>query len=168
MHVSKIGRNQPCPCGSGRKYKRCHGALASPVENEAPLNRAASFARILLMRHEARQKEIEKQFGLGRPPISFESRGYKLVAVGPEIHWSPHWKTFPDFLMDYFKTVMGAEWGGAELAKPRDQWHPLFAWYAMTCEYQKKIIPAPGELALYPVTGAAWRTISYMGPPVTK
>lgn len=20
----KIGRNQPCPCGSGRKYKRCH------------------------------------------------------------------------------------------------------------------------------------------------
>jgi hypothetical protein len=107
------------------------------------------------MRHEARQKEIEKQFGLGRPPISFESHGYKLVAVGPEIHWSPHWKTFPDFLMDYFKTVMGAEWGGAELAKPRDQWHPLFAWYAMTCEYQKKVIAAPGEPALYPVTGAA-------------
>jgi len=20
-----IGRNDPCPCGSGRKYKRCHG-----------------------------------------------------------------------------------------------------------------------------------------------
>ncbi|MBX3704507.1 MAG: preprotein translocase subunit SecA [Steroidobacteraceae bacterium] len=23
----KIGRNEPCPCGSGRKYKHCHGAL---------------------------------------------------------------------------------------------------------------------------------------------
>jgi len=22
----KIGRNDPCPCGSGRKYKQCHGA----------------------------------------------------------------------------------------------------------------------------------------------
>ncbi|MEK6913183.1 MAG: SEC-C metal-binding domain-containing protein [Nanoarchaeota archaeon] len=22
----KIGRNDPCPCGSGKKYKRCHGA----------------------------------------------------------------------------------------------------------------------------------------------
>jgi preprotein translocase subunit SecA len=22
----KIGRNQACPCGSGKKYKRCHGA----------------------------------------------------------------------------------------------------------------------------------------------
>jgi preprotein translocase subunit SecA len=24
----KIGRNDPCPCGSGKKYKRCHGAVA--------------------------------------------------------------------------------------------------------------------------------------------
>ena len=22
----KIGRNDPCPCGSGKKYKVCHGA----------------------------------------------------------------------------------------------------------------------------------------------
>ena len=22
----KIGRNDPCPCGSGKKYKNCHGA----------------------------------------------------------------------------------------------------------------------------------------------
>ncbi|HEY8509091.1 MAG TPA: preprotein translocase subunit SecA [Steroidobacteraceae bacterium] len=25
----KIGRNEPCPCGSGKKYKHCHGALTS-------------------------------------------------------------------------------------------------------------------------------------------
>ena len=23
----KVGRNEPCPCGSGKKYKRCHGQL---------------------------------------------------------------------------------------------------------------------------------------------
>ena len=22
----KAGRNDPCPCGSGKKYKKCHGA----------------------------------------------------------------------------------------------------------------------------------------------
>jgi preprotein translocase subunit SecA len=22
----KVGRNEPCPCGSGKKFKRCHGA----------------------------------------------------------------------------------------------------------------------------------------------
>ncbi|MFO1293858.1 MAG: preprotein translocase subunit SecA [Rubrivivax sp.] len=26
--VPKVGRNDPCPCGSGRKYKHCHGKLA--------------------------------------------------------------------------------------------------------------------------------------------
>ncbi|MBI4694607.1 MAG: preprotein translocase subunit SecA [Gammaproteobacteria bacterium] len=24
----KVGRNEPCPCGSGKKYKQCHGRLA--------------------------------------------------------------------------------------------------------------------------------------------
>ena len=23
--AQKIGRNDPCPCGSGKKYKHCHG-----------------------------------------------------------------------------------------------------------------------------------------------
>jgi preprotein translocase subunit SecA len=27
----KVGRNEACPCGSGRKYKHCHGALQQPV-----------------------------------------------------------------------------------------------------------------------------------------
>jgi preprotein translocase subunit SecA len=25
--VEKVGRNEPCPCGSGKKYKQCHGKL---------------------------------------------------------------------------------------------------------------------------------------------
>ena len=24
----KVGRNEPCPCGSGKKFKHCHGVLA--------------------------------------------------------------------------------------------------------------------------------------------
>ena len=26
--AQKIGRNAPCPCGSGKKYKKCHGKAA--------------------------------------------------------------------------------------------------------------------------------------------
>jgi preprotein translocase subunit SecA len=26
---AKVGRNEPCPCGSGKKYKKCHGASAT-------------------------------------------------------------------------------------------------------------------------------------------
>ncbi len=25
--LDKVGRNDPCPCGSGKKYKKCHGAM---------------------------------------------------------------------------------------------------------------------------------------------
>jgi len=34
--AAKIGRNQPCPCGSGKKYKKCHGQPgAPPLTSEA-------------------------------------------------------------------------------------------------------------------------------------
>ncbi len=26
VRVTKVGRNEPCPCGSGKKYKKCCGA----------------------------------------------------------------------------------------------------------------------------------------------
>jgi preprotein translocase subunit SecA len=26
--LPKVGRNEPCPCGSGKKYKACHGKIS--------------------------------------------------------------------------------------------------------------------------------------------
>jgi len=26
LQFAGVGRNDPCPCGSGKKYKKCHGA----------------------------------------------------------------------------------------------------------------------------------------------
>lgn len=37
--VADIGRNDPCPCGSGRRYKYCHGRIGtdpSPIPMETP------------------------------------------------------------------------------------------------------------------------------------
>jgi len=34
--VRKIGRNEPCPCGSGRKFKQCHGALQADESDPFP------------------------------------------------------------------------------------------------------------------------------------
>jgi hypothetical protein len=28
-HILKVGRNDPCPCGSGKKYKDCHVSAGS-------------------------------------------------------------------------------------------------------------------------------------------
>ncbi|WP_084646327.1 SEC-C metal-binding domain-containing protein [Devosia insulae] len=40
--MTSTRRNQPCPCGSGIKYKRCHGRLGgmpSPADIEAIFGR---------------------------------------------------------------------------------------------------------------------------------
>lgn len=31
------GRNEPCPCGSGRKYKNCHGAAGATTSRTSML-----------------------------------------------------------------------------------------------------------------------------------
>jgi hypothetical protein len=41
--VSRIGRNDPCPCGSGRKTKRCCGIQRGPAEEQ--------LARAVVARH---------------------------------------------------------------------------------------------------------------------
>lgn len=33
--MTTIGRNAPCPCGSGKRFKNCHGAVGSSSSNEA-------------------------------------------------------------------------------------------------------------------------------------
>jgi hypothetical protein len=52
---TKIGRNDPCPCGSGRKYKQCHGREAvndapTPDDGERAVERALGWL------HEFRRK----------------------------------------------------------------------------------------------------------------
>lgn len=42
--MKKIGRNQPCPCGSGKKYKKCHGA--SNVVNRSPVHDNAELEQL--------------------------------------------------------------------------------------------------------------------------
>jgi uncharacterized protein len=39
-HAPKVGRNVPCACGSGKKYKRCHGAVENAVveDNRYPIH----------------------------------------------------------------------------------------------------------------------------------
>ena len=33
--MGQIGRNSPCPCGSGKKYKHCHGSLDAQEATKA-------------------------------------------------------------------------------------------------------------------------------------
>ena len=34
VRVTKVGRNDPCPCGSGLKYKKCCGRNEAPTSKD--------------------------------------------------------------------------------------------------------------------------------------
>src|SRR4051812_18299951 len=97
--MTKIGRNQPCLCGSGKKYKRCCGAIAVSSSPQPP---SPEMIRAL-ERHYADQRIRQEQQGFGRPIIAGRVNDYQIVAVGKTIHWSKKAKTFVDFLGDYIK-----------------------------------------------------------------
>ncbi|MFC2021620.1 SEC-C metal-binding domain-containing protein [Chloroflexota bacterium] len=39
----KVGRNDPCPCGSGKKYKKCCGAQLSTGMNKSQTENSIQF-----------------------------------------------------------------------------------------------------------------------------
>ncbi|GAB3628316.1 preprotein translocase subunit SecA [Pandoraea terrae] len=150
--MTKIGRNDPCPCGSGKKFKRCHGALAH-------LDRLQFEIPKMVARAQASEAQRQRQQGMGRPIISVQTEtGHRLVAVRNRLMYSKGWKTFHDFLVDYIKTALGSgsgsDWGASELAKPSDQRHPILNWYQLVGEQQRTYITEPGKVSSAEMTGA--------------
>jgi hypothetical protein len=133
--MAKIGRNQPCPCGSGKKYKRCHGSHA---EAAARLPAQEAFRAGELIR--------QHQQGHGRPIIATKVADHQIVAVGNTIYYSKNWKTFPDFLASYIIARLGKEWLKDELAKPVADRHPIMQWEREYSDYQRTTFKTPGEV----------------------
>ncbi len=162
---SRTGRNEPCPCGSGKKFKKCHGASfqtsVPPAFN--PLSDPEVRKRIEQMN--AAQIQREKQQGLGRPIISSVFKGYRLVAVGNRYYWEKEekWPAFHDFLSSYIRGLFGQQWADVELKKSPDDRHPLVQWYGSVCEEQRKAFQNEGEPIYTPLTGAifAYLTLAY-------
>lgn len=130
----KIGRNDPCPCGSGKKYKKCcylKKKVTPPVIPDEVIAKIQKF--------QTQEMQRKQAFGDVRPIIHINHKGYKLVAVGSQIHWNKEdkWKTFPDFLMGYIKTVLGSDWGNKEILKPFEERHQILQWYHTTCMFQQ-------------------------------
>jgi SEC-C motif len=141
--MAEVGRNQPCPCNSGKKYKFCHGRFAGfpgPLPDPLPAFNAVEFIR-------------QQQQGKGRPIVAFKTAQHQVVAVGNTVHWSTKCKTFLDFLMDYMKGKLGPDWTKAEAAKTSEQQHPLMQWALQLFEYQKATIKSPDQVTQAPMIG---------------
>lgn len=150
----KIGRNQICPkCESGKKYKHCCGHHSK--RNAPP----QEFLKAL-DKHNARELIRQQQQGLGKPIIAAQSNGQQFVAVGNTLHYSRKWKTFSDFLSDFIKNTLGADWGNSELQKPLEKRHPILQWYNSLCELQQQNFDKSSKIQSMPLSGSA---ICYLG-----
>jgi SEC-C motif len=149
---STIGRNHPCPCRSGLRFKRCCGRLVPDDRSNA----SPQFfdIRDALARQAAHERMRQDQQGLGRPITAFKANGHQVVVVGDTVHFSQSWKTVPDFLAYYIKTILEPPWGNAELAKPFSERHPIIQWYDAVSRHQQATITSPGEPTDAIVTGA--------------
>ncbi|MDO8483266.1 MAG: SEC-C metal-binding domain-containing protein [bacterium] len=150
----KIGRNDHCPCGSGKKYKKCcddslkgrfFTAASIPPEIASALEKAKADELIRI-----------QQQGLGKPIISQKFAGQQFVAVGNKLYHSASWKTVPDFLSDYLKNTLGSEWGNAEIAKPLEKRHTLLQWYDAYCQFQRQHQKQKGEIVSVQPTGIVY------------
>jgi len=73
--MSKIGRNAPCPCGSGKKYKKC--CLLNPngrPESVAPIKYRAVYTELDQLSNSVvdliNQNELEKAAAVSRRLLS--------------------------------------------------------------------------------------------------
>jgi hypothetical protein len=140
-------RNGPCPCGSGKRYKHCHGALIfDGIEapnfgkNSAPPDvfrrAAAEFAKI---------RERERLLGDVRLPNTVEFAGSRIVGVGGTI-WAVDPKYPPiNFMSELLVRSLGAHWFGSELEKGQGVAHPAITWYRATMDWQNQHVDAGGS-----------------------
>lgn len=159
LGTKKIGRNDPCPCGSGGKYKKCHGRFSV-----TPLDPMPEQIKAMIESHEAKEARRKSQQGHGRPIISTEFQGYRITAVGNRIHYAKTHKTFVDFLGGYIRTALGPEWGNSEIAKPLKDRHQILKWYDAICAFQRSTMRKPeGEIQDTPINGlvAAYYGLAY-------
>jgi hypothetical protein len=150
---NKTARNGPCPCGSGRKFKKCHGSIGS-LDSLRKLNGPRMGLQTMIVRHEAQEFQRREQQGLGKPIISTQFKDHRVVAVGRTIHFSKKWKTFHDFLNDYPKIVLGRDWWMSEVGKPPEERHRILTWATRSYEHRKACMEQKGPGFAQPMTGA--------------
>ncbi|MFQ5887636.1 MAG: SEC-C metal-binding domain-containing protein [Candidatus Hydrothermarchaeales archaeon] len=98
----KIGRNDPCPCGSGKKYKRCCLNKKDLLEEEILQDEKPPISRLALVRFEEELKdnpELWKNFG----------------EILKELDPSRSIKDFEDFLFECWDIIKVREMSTSEI-----------------------------------------------------
>jgi SEC-C motif len=93
--LRKVGRNDPCPCGSGKKYKKCHGSIVS-----LPPRGAEAFT-IEANRMQAEADALRARGILIHIPAPVVANDRKVWALGSRVYLDRQAReTFHEFIID--------------------------------------------------------------------
>jgi hypothetical protein len=111
----KVGRNDPCPCGSGKKYKKCCMKKTDPV----PVEVIKHFQKIRAEQEYLKQAGIHINYV---KPIMF--KGKKVFALGNKVYANcPSNTTFHTFLIQILKETIGLDWFREQAKLPNEKRH---------------------------------------------
>jgi hypothetical protein len=129
--MKKIGRNDPCPFGSGRKYKKCCLDKNSMEQKTMPKE-----ALIALKKH-SEKHEYLKRIGIYInyvTPLVF--KGKKFWAIGSRLYYNrPPNETFHEFIIDILRITLEKEWWEENIQATEK--HFIVESFLKYCEWQK-------------------------------
>jgi hypothetical protein len=121
-----LGRNEPCHCGNGEKYKRCH------LDLDRDAQRALHGALPILqdkMRHSREYDRILRdEYGVYINYVSpIPWQGRKVWAIGSRLYTNrrPN-ETYHEFILDVLRSTLGEEWRATQAALPDADQHFVF------------------------------------------
>jgi len=139
----KIGRNDQCPCGSGKKYKKC--CLIKP-KLVPKVTKVASTPKLEALRDKINQENEERRRKYLEPlgiyidfvkPLIFKGR--KFWALGSRVYYErPPEETFHEFIIFVLCQTLGEEWRLQQVALPEEQQHFAYRCYGKYNEWRKK------------------------------
>ena len=103
----KVGRNEPCHCGSGKKFKQCHDKKDTGKINQLFLIGFLSLGFILLMFFSS-SNSVDHSISANKSPQPFNFQGNKLTQkpegkAPPGKIWSAehgHWHDSPTSVLE--------------------------------------------------------------------
>lgn len=153
----KIGRNDPCPCGSGRKHKHCCLRSSGPTRTNVPEIPLDALPRQVAEYPIERQRMLDAGIHLEFvKPVIFQ--GHRVWAIGSSLYAAENPRqTFHEFLIHHLRDVLGEDWWreNLQLLEPDD--HFIMRCYRQFQEWQQaNMTPANKEGALWAVEPNGW------------
>jgi len=151
-----IPRNQPCPCGSGKRFKHCHGELALEGIKLASVRPGVAPPEVFRKAAAEFKKGQERARHLGDIglPNTVEFNGKRMVGVGGSIFAiDPNYAPL-NLAAELLVKTFGQRWFEKRLKKPAQVPHPVVEWYRSTMALLQRSTNEGGDVELA-LTGPA-------------